>query len=304
MEEREEEPHLLDIRSEEAFLALHHRRAACIADGEFADRLHELPPPCNDKSAEPLVQMRLVFDDPDRADSVAQMLEERGYSIVERIAGEKLAERFASDDLVSGKSFFTLWGPNPALAKCWPLVLQHVPERRLCLDLAAGNGRDVVFCARAGFECVGIDYQKRQWSKIDALHERALKELPDDELARYGSVRSDHSDLEKGDVVLKVMEVMRGELATLVIVSRYLHRPLNPLLHKLVAPGGLLLFHTFLEGAELVGRKTPSKPRFLLRRDELREVLEPHFDILEDSVLLLPDQRPTSCFLGRRKRDN
>ncbi len=64
-----------------------------------------------------------------------------------------------------------------------------------------------------------------------------------------------------------------------------------------------MLFHTFMDGAQHVGRKTPTKPRFLLAPGELRECFGAHFDVVEDSVLLLADQRPTSCFLARRKAE-
>lgn len=102
----------------------------------------------------------------------------------------------------------------------------------------------------------------------------------------------------------------------LLLVSRYLHRPHFPAFARLLAPGGLLLFHTFLVGAESVGRCTPTRPRFLVRPPspsccpslahqlspgELRAAFEASFDIVTDEVLLLPDGRPTSCFLARRK---
>ena len=123
---------------------------------------------------------------------------------------------------------------------------------------------------------------------------------------------SNNLDLEKEapDVVIeRVLGLHGNESATLVVISRYLHRPLFPLvccsfvfcvsfsllqLHRLVEKGGLLLFHTFMVGAESVGRKTPTKARFLLSPGELRAALQDEFDVLEDSVILLPDKRPTS----------
>ena len=111
-------------------------------------------------------------------------------------------------------------------------------------------------------------------------------------------------DLEKDapEVVIdRVLALHDNEPASLVIVSRYLHRPLFPYLHKLIAKDGMLLYHTFMVGAESVGRKTPTKARFLLNPGELRAAFEDHFDVIEDSVILLPDKRPTSCFLAKRK---
>ncbi len=51
----------------------------------------------------------------------------------------------------------------------------------------------------------------------------------------------------------------------LLVVARYLHRPHFAMFASLLTPNGLLLFHTFLVGAECVGRRTPTRPRFLVR---------------------------------------
>lgn len=299
--------HILDMRPRESFLALHHCRSSHFYPlGEFKDRLFELPPP--QRGPEPPVNLVLVHQVTDELsmEQVVRTLQSVGYTVVERVTD--LEQRFPKSELASGKQFFCLWQPNPALEKCWEVILaKHPPgAKRLCLDLAAGNGRDLVFCARAGFTGVGIDYMERQWSKMDALAARALAELPDEELQRFGSVRSSNMNLETEPLAATVdkvlQDVMRGERATLLIVSRYLHRPLFPHLHKLVEPGGLLLFHTFMEGADKVGRKTPTRPRFLLKEGELRTAFEEHFIVLEDSILLLPDERPTSCFLAQKKK--
>ena len=52
-----------------------------------------------------------------------------------------------------------------------------------------------------------------------------------------------------------------------VIVTNYLWRPLFPVIAQSVAPGGLLIYETFTQGNETVGR--PSSPDFLLRPGEL-----------------------------------
>lgn len=52
-----------------------------------------------------------------------------------------------------------------------------------------------------------------------------------------------------------------------VLVFRYLHRPLIPVLRACLAPGGMLVYETFLEGQEVYGK--PRNPGHLLRRGEL-----------------------------------
>ena len=55
-----------------------------------------------------------------------------------------------------------------------------------------------------------------------------------------------------------------------VVVTNYLWRPLLPTLLESLAPGGVLLYETFAQGNETVGK--PSRPDFLLRTGELLAV--------------------------------
>ena len=55
-----------------------------------------------------------------------------------------------------------------------------------------------------------------------------------------------------------------------VVVANYLWRPLLPTLLASLAPGGVLIYETFAQGNETVGK--PSRPDFLLRPGELLEV--------------------------------
>ena len=55
-----------------------------------------------------------------------------------------------------------------------------------------------------------------------------------------------------------------------VVVTNYLWRSLMPLLLDSLAPGGVLIYETFTQGNETVGK--PSRPDFLLRPGELLEV--------------------------------
>ncbi|MBH2018897.1 MAG: class I SAM-dependent methyltransferase [Burkholderiales bacterium] len=52
-----------------------------------------------------------------------------------------------------------------------------------------------------------------------------------------------------------------------VVVAHYLWRPLMPTLLDSLAPGGVLIYETFTQGNETVGK--PSRPDFLLRTGEL-----------------------------------
>lgn len=52
-----------------------------------------------------------------------------------------------------------------------------------------------------------------------------------------------------------------------VVVTHYLWRPLFEVIAQSVAPGGVLIYETFSQGNETVGK--PSRPDFLLRPAEL-----------------------------------
>jgi SAM-dependent methyltransferase len=52
-----------------------------------------------------------------------------------------------------------------------------------------------------------------------------------------------------------------------IVVTNYLHRPLFPAIADALAPGGLLIYETFAQGNERLGK--PSNPDFLLAPGEL-----------------------------------
>ena len=61
-----------------------------------------------------------------------------------------------------------------------------------------------------------------------------------------------------------------GRQFAAVVVTNYLWRPLMPALLASLAPGGVLIYETFTQGNETVGK--PSRPDFLLRPGELLQL--------------------------------
>lgn len=61
-----------------------------------------------------------------------------------------------------------------------------------------------------------------------------------------------------------------GRQFAAVVVTNYLWRPLFPTLLGSLQPGGVLIYETFTQGNETVGK--PSRPDFLLHTGELLEV--------------------------------
>lgn len=65
---------------------------------------------------------------------------------------------------------------------------------------------------------------------------------------------------------------LAGELFAGIVVTNYLWRPRFGDLLALLAPGGVLIYETFMLGNEAYGK--PSNPDFLLRPQELRELVQ------------------------------
>lgn len=116
------------------------------------------------------------------------------------------------------------------------------------LDVGCGHGRHVRLLAQAGLQVTGVDRD------ADAL--AGLRGLPGVEVVQ--------ADIESGPWPFTDRQF------DLVLVTNYLWRPLLPLIKAAVAPGGWLIYETFTDGQQTIGR--PARPEFLLRPGELLDV--------------------------------
>jgi len=122
----------------------------------------------------------------------------------------------------------------------WSALL--APGARV-LDLACGSGRHLRWLAARGHRLTGVDR--------DAAAVQPLRPLAEIVVA----------DLEAGPWPLG------GRQFDGVVVTNYLWRPLLPAIVAALAPGGVLIYETFADGQQTVGR--PSRPDFLLQPGEL-----------------------------------
>lgn len=130
----------------------------------------------------------------------------------------------------------------------WVQRWQHlIPAGARVLDVACGSGRHMSWLAQRGCHCTGID--------------RLAEALT--EAGRYGSAVQ--ADIEDGPWPL--IENSLPQQFDVVLVTNYLWRPLFPVLLQSLAPGALLLYETFAQGNETVGK--PARPDFLLQTGEL-----------------------------------
>lgn len=108
------------------------------------------------------------------------------------------------------------------------------------LDVACGGGRHANFFLGKNLKVVAVDREAQV----------------------IRGARFVQADLEGGNPWPFPGEQFEG-----IVVTNYLHRPLFPRLLESLAPGGVLLYETFMLGNERFGR--PSNPEFLLRPGEL-----------------------------------
>ncbi|HKT94619.1 MAG TPA: class I SAM-dependent methyltransferase [Paraburkholderia sp.] len=135
------------------------------------------------------------------------------------------------------------------------------------LDVACGAGRHTRWLASRGHPVTALD---RDAAALATLHDVA-------------GVAPLECDLEGAPWPL----ASDARFAA-VVVTNYLHRPLMPRLLEALAPGGVLIYETFAQGNETVGK--PSNPAFLLAPGELLTVCMPALRVVayQDGFLSQP----------------
>lgn len=127
--------------------------------------------------------------------------------------------------------------PSAWVRRWAPLI-----ARGTVLDVACGSGRHANLFLQRKLNVVAVDREPQ----------------------RIPGARFVQADLEDGSPW-----PLPGERFEGIVVTNYLHRPLFPRLIESLAPGGVLIYETFMLGNERFGK--PSNPAFLLRPGELLE---------------------------------
>jgi len=123
-----------------------------------------------------------------------------------------------------------------------------VPPRGSVLDVACGSGRHVRWFADRGCRVTAVDRDAAAVEPLQAIAELLV------------------ADIENGPWPFA------GRRFDAVIVTNYLWRPLLPTLIASVADGGVLIYETFADGNQSVGK--PSNPDFLLKPGELLQAAQ------------------------------
>ena len=137
------------------------------------------------------------------------------------------------------------------------------------LDVASGAGRHARFFAARGCRVTAIDRD------VDALAT----------MSGMANITTLAADIEDGPWPLAAD--VRFDA---VVVTNYLHRPLFPQLIDALQPGGVLIYETFAQGNETVGK--PSNPAFLLAPGELLDMARPLLRVVAFQDGFLAEPRP------------
>jgi len=121
-----------------------------------------------------------------------------------------------------------------------------VPPRGEVLDLACGQGRHARLFAALGHRVTALDRDREALAALDGVP----------------GIAAVCADLEDGSPWPFEPARFAG-----IVVANYLYRPLFRHLIEALAPGGALIYETFMVGNERYGK--PSNPKFLLAPGEL-----------------------------------
>jgi SAM-dependent methyltransferase len=154
----------------------------------------------------------------------------------------------------------------------WVVRWAALMTRGRVLDLACGGGRHARYLAGLGHETTAIDREPQSLE----------------------SIRFVRADLEDGSPWPLPGEQFQG-----IVVANYLHRPLFPDIASALAPGGVLIYETFMRGNERFGK--PSNPAYLLEPGELwRAFAGLHIIAFEQGLSLEPKPAMRQRLCARR----
>ncbi|WGS48554.1 methyltransferase domain-containing protein [Paraburkholderia sp. D15] len=137
------------------------------------------------------------------------------------------------------------------------------------LDVASGAGRHARYLASLGHPVTAVD---RDAAALDTL-----RDVP-------------HVTPLAADIENAAWPLPADAKFAAVVVTNYLHRPLFPHLLDALAPGGVLVYETFAQGNETVGK--PSNPAFLLAPGELLELVRGRLRVVAFQDGFLAQPRP------------
>jgi len=274
---------VIDLRSRADFKSRHLTGSASLPANELRERMFELPPP----QEWPLT---LIGSTADLA-AAREVLHPRGWRFEERDTCEPSfwCDQYAA----AGESELQTWRPNAFLAHV-VRELKHTAEGGLALDIGCGSGRDAVFLAQElgdNWDVVGIDNHVAALDRARAL----AASCGDAATASFEAVDVRKESLD---------ELVASRPVRFVHGCRFLDRALLATLPTTIAPGGIFVWSTFMNG-DSPAQAPPFRPSRRLDRGELRGLLgaDAGFEVLADveGRLLTRNVWETAQFYAARR---
>lgn len=267
---------ILDVRPEEDFLRGHLRGAYNVPWAEIASRGFELPT---------------------RSTPLTVCCAESEFAEIQEWFTSRHKPWNATVVAIDGEGELPEMGrstPGHFLFSASPLMqdsdelldtLRDSMEVPKALDVGCGSGREAIWLATRGWEVFALDRDARGLERLANLAQR--QGCPE-------RCRTLCCTLESTGDLLAAIDRESQDSFQLVMVNRHLHRATLKEMVQLLAPGGLLLFHTFMEGCS-----HPKDPEHLLRPGELRATFA-ELEVLRDEEMPGEDGRVMSFFVGRK----
>ena len=265
---------IIDLRPWECFKQKHLIQSASFPVEFLESRMHELPVRT--------IPLSLVGEH-HQIEQAEKFLFAKGYQIAVKqlIDSHSLDDDYFPEQIEIGEHSTRLWQPSEVAAR-FCREFQSQCKNKRGLDLACGAGRDSLYFASENWQMTAVD------SSVSAL-----EKLKESAFRSSQSVECIELDLEKGFESL----LTRNRQYDLVIVVRYLHRPILGQIKHLISDYGFIVYQTFMRGSELFG--SPKNPRYLLEENELASVFC-DFKVMVNEITLLNDGRPTNSFIAQK----
>lgn len=136
------------------------------------------------------------------------------------------------------------------------VVEQYAKEAKgtKALDLACGMGRNAKLLVEMGFKVDAVDISDVAIATLEGIE----------------NINAQVADLETYE--------LKEDAYDLIVCTYYLERTLFPKIESALKKDGILIVETFLH--DKANTKEPSNRAFLLEKNELEKLLEPHYEIL------------------------
>jgi len=272
---------ILDLRVASSYQAGHLLNSTWLSWVDLPECLNELP-------ATP-AKLFLVGDK-EEIEAASVFLDSKGYEVTGSlvIENDEAMQKWSKSlvgQVVTGVDSKRLWSPSSLLVE-WMASLKQkgfdpkaMKPRPKALDLGCGGGRDSVFLASQGWQVVGIDHETRVLKRAKQLATKS-----------GASVKFKCCDLKKPPCFPESQ-------FDLVLVVRYLNRDLFARIDAAIAPGGYIVYQTFVSGVEAFG--SPKNPNFILECGELSKVFS-GYEMIVDRIDKLEDGRPVASFIAQK----